>query len=389
MGTGFRVSFYSRYQLERLLTDGAAKTFRAVENASGRPVLLHLFNPEGRSLFDSIAAGCRDSAGRPKSPLIETGEFAGSLYAVTEVIEPFTDLRAWAERFVPNLSPAPPAPVVPDQRSSKTEPGEFTRMFALEQSGVPPIEIAPAPPPKREMGAFTREFFVQAEAPAKSVESSREQQSAWPAQSPAPPQAPTQGPLDDFERVLGKPPAKADPQAANKPMWPESPRPTLSNDISDLFGSDLKGEHIDVEAEQARAAQSTPPGNKPFRHAGTFTRMFGPGGPRAKNDMPERNQTSDSFLLSTSGGPSSRKETTGLTKKATESKKEEGPGEYTRMFAVPHETEQPALPASALPPPAAPLPAAQSNRMMVIAFVLIGTLLIAVIILAALLYANR
>ena len=368
------MSFNSRYQLERLLADGAAKTFRAVENSSGRTVLLHVFNPEGRSLFDQIAAGCRDAEGGLKAPLIETGDFQGSPYAVTELIDPFTDLRTWAEGAVPSLAPAPPAPASPGPRTPAAGPGEFTRMFAVPTPGTPPVEV----PPKREMGAFTAEFFAKSETPPTPPVTP--QPSAWPAKPSAePPKLP-----DDLELPANKPAAK--PQ---QPKWPESSRPAIANEISDLFGPSLKGEHIDVEAEQARAAQAARVENKPFQRAGTFTKMFGPGGPRDKTGRLDRSQTQEHMLLKTGSGPVAYKETPQKDTPPKDAQKGEGPGEYTRMMkAAPMEqTPDPALPPPATP--LAPVAATSNNRMNIGAFVLIGILLIVVIILAALLYAYR
>ena len=48
------MSFYKKYELDRLIADGEAKTFRAVENATGRVVFLHLFNPSGQPLLAAM-----------------------------------------------------------------------------------------------------------------------------------------------------------------------------------------------------------------------------------------------------------------------------------------------------------------------------------------------
>lgn len=366
------MSFYSKYQLERLLSDGPAKTFKAVENPSGRAVYLHVFNPDGRLLFDTIAAQLRDSAGRPRPPLIETGEFEGSLFAVTEVIEPFTNLSAWAESIGAGLMAAPaahpkPRPVA---GSATKEPGEFTRMFAA-QLGALPNAAQPAPPAasseKKEPGAFTREFMVQAPASPKAVQPAA-RQPAWPPEPPPP------------EPVKVSKPELA--RAVEKPMWPAE-KPGRSDDISDLFNSVLPGEPIDVEAEQARAARSAPPESKPFRRAGTFTRMF--GAPRSvRKAKPDRARTDEFFFDSAVGSKAEKRADSKINPT-----KERGPGEYTRMVAIPQQMEepQPPLPQPAQLAPAAPIP--QGNRALVVAFIVIGVLIIAVIVLAALLYSKR
>src|SRR5579872_4187979 len=96
MGSSYHkalMSFYQKYDLERLIADGDAKTFRAKENATGQQVLLHLFSPGGEPILAAIKAKLGGAPGKPVWPLLEIGDFAGSPYAVTDVIEPFTTLR--------------------------------------------------------------------------------------------------------------------------------------------------------------------------------------------------------------------------------------------------------------------------------------------------------
>src|ERR1039458_4798814 len=89
------MSFYKKYELERLIADGEAKTFRAIENSTGRSVYLHLFNPSGQRLLAILKSKLGSVPGKPVAPLLEIGEFAGSTYAVTLLIEPFSGLREW------------------------------------------------------------------------------------------------------------------------------------------------------------------------------------------------------------------------------------------------------------------------------------------------------
>jgi len=151
------MSFYKKYELDRLMADGEAKTFRAVENATGRVVFLHLFNPSGQSLLAELKLKLGGAKGHPIAPLIEIGEFAGAPYAVTEAIEPFGNLRDWIAAHVtasspllkedsspalalpeeaPRVTPAPASELLADGR------GEFSRQAAPS----PPPLAAPAPP---------------------------------------------------------------------------------------------------------------------------------------------------------------------------------------------------------------------------------------------------
>jgi hypothetical protein len=167
-------------------------------------------------------------------------------------------------------------------------------------------------------------------------------------------------------------------------MWPDS-QPGRSKDVSDLFGPALPGEHVDVEAEQARAAKAKQPASKPFRRAGTFTRMFGPSAPRKTAEQQDRPKTISS-LFDSGLDPFKSNIVTRADSKIDVNAKA-GPGEYTRMMAIPPPAEEAATPAPAQP--AIPMAEPRGNRALVIAFVLIGVLAVAVIILVVLLYFRR
>ena len=162
------MSFYEKYDLTKLIRDGDAKTFRAVENATGRIVFVHLFNPAGQDLPGVLRSGF-EAGGKLGPPVIELGEFAGSSYAVTEVIEPFTGLRDWlgtrnapppvaqpvqddfAKLFqTPPAPPEPPRsfeapqakPVPPPPTPPKPEPDEFEKLLRAPATTPPPAPPA-------------------------------------------------------------------------------------------------------------------------------------------------------------------------------------------------------------------------------------------------------
>jgi len=56
-------------------------------------VYLHLFNPSGQRILAVLKAKLASVPGKPVAPLLDIGEFAGSTYAVTLPIEPFSGLR--------------------------------------------------------------------------------------------------------------------------------------------------------------------------------------------------------------------------------------------------------------------------------------------------------
>ena len=128
------MSFYKKYELDRLMADGEAKSFRAVENSTGRMVFLHLFNPSGQPLLAALKSKLGGVKGKPVAPLIELGEFAGAPYAVTEALEPFGNLRDWIAAHVTASNPL----LEEDSSPSLALPAEdpLTR-----QASVPPSAL--------------------------------------------------------------------------------------------------------------------------------------------------------------------------------------------------------------------------------------------------------
>ena len=122
------MSFYQKYELERLIADGETKTFRARETATGRIVFLHLFNPEGKPLLATLKSHL---AKIPSvASLIELGDFAGSPFVVTEPITPFTNLREWLSALGASLPPA--------------QPDAFTQLFGQPMRPEPPAKASAA-----------------------------------------------------------------------------------------------------------------------------------------------------------------------------------------------------------------------------------------------------
>ena len=97
------MSFFQKYELLRLLHEGEAKTFKALERATGRQVLFHMLTGDQRkpgSLLEKVQR-LRGAPG-----LIEIGEFANSPYVVTEYSERFTKLSEWLEQQPVSGEPA-------------------------------------------------------------------------------------------------------------------------------------------------------------------------------------------------------------------------------------------------------------------------------------------
>lgn len=414
------MSFYKKYELDRLIADGEAKTFRAVENSTGRAVFLHLFNPSGQPMLAVLKSKLGGDTGRPVPPLIEVGEFAGNPYAVTEAIEPFHNLREWISANVTASNPllkedsspslalpeetALPqsAPPPPSNQLLTDGPGEFARSHVPPPAAAPPVSDASDEfgrmfeiPKKERTPVSPAPAGLVAEVPGEftSLFQPPQQRS-----TPSPPPAPVAEKPGEFTNPLQlspqrTPSAPAPPGNPRPALWPP-PAPEASAETGQftrLFGSRLPGEAIDIEKEHANASLATPPENRPFQAAGEFTRMFGPEGAKGPStpagpEPPPFDHTST--RLSSASGMFGDSEY--LAKIAAEALSggqpaDSAPGEYTRFFDAPKQQaqgpSQPTAPAAPLPEA---VPAKKSHRdlvMIVAAVVVLVALIVVVIVL--------
>lgn len=326
------MSFYKRYELLRLIREGDAKSFTGRVIQTGEPILLHMVEGIGAASMRELAERARSSPGYPA--IVECGDFAGSFYIVTEVIEPFGDLRQWLEMRAsrenadpwPESAPPPAAPPEPRAKAPdpvkaqaskpappKPKPGEFTAIFGAEAPPAtnrqpassefsalfgaqehPPADAPPPPQPAAgQPGEFTQLFGGSA-APENREFSSPLGTSAPPASPPSPRD------IGEFAKVFNPPPKPEPPPPPKKAedpgldAWPEFGRaagkPIDSGEFTRFFGSSIPAESINVEAEQARHAQlGNEAGAKPFQKASEFTRQFGPApGETQKPILPPR-----------------------------------------------------------------------------------------------------
>ncbi|MGO9894977.1 MAG: hypothetical protein ACLPX8_12285 [Bryobacteraceae bacterium] len=439
------MSFYTRYELERLLADGEAKTFRAIESATGRIVFLHLFSPRGQGLLAELKAKLVGPGGKPAPPLVEIGEFAGSQYAVTEGREPFSGLREWLDRqpeaalppgpALPRRAPEP-GPSVPPAASKPPallddEPGEFTRLFPPSEPAAQPAEPVRPPaasqPPALlddEPGEFTKLFArsepaVQPAEPVRppaaskppallddaSGEFHRQSQPSRPGETtPARAAAEEAG---DFTRAFGpappessggaKPPVRLAPTPPSPPPVPqrrevESPSapaewvPADTGEFTKLFGSGLSGEAIDIAGEQARAARSAADESRPFRKAGEFTRIFGPGmgGEALAGPAPSASNSLNTASGLFGSSDDAAKPAQDALNAPRQPEQKSDPGEYTRIFG--EKPEAPKPPEAAKPAAvalAAPKPKMQPAVIAVIVAAIV--VLVALIVVAVVL----
>src|ERR1039458_1437392 len=318
------MSFYKKYELQRLIADGEAKTFRAIENSTGRSVYLHLFNPSGQRLLAILKSKLGSVPGKPVAPLLEIGEFAGSTYAVTLPIEPFSGLREWValnlDTSDPKMAETSPLLLVPSQAA----PVVTTSVPPLvSETPVPPAPSPiPSPPPVAappslltdQAGDFTRMFVAM--PPAKEM----------PPAAPLPPPPPVAAPpslladqAGEFTRmfVAVRPPKeKPMPPRATPPAAPAPPA------AAGLL-ADQRGEFTRIFDSGPPKTPAPSPGAPA---AGEFTRLF--------EDPPAPPPAAPSAAAQSQGS------------------------EFTKLFQAPLGSGEPLKPP---PPPSAPPPVARRS----------------------------
>lgn len=299
------MSFYKRYELARLIQEGDAKTFSAVEIATGRPILLHMLTPSVAMPMASVREIVARAERNPQ--VLEVGEIAGSYYIASATVDGFQSFRKWVDSLPPAAAvepsrPAPPAAVRPapaptppaeppsefgqvfgpKAKSGDGEPGEFTQLFYGKTLGKPAQAVPPLPrSPADTGGEFTRLFGGDRDDTPRSTERSRAAERSRSEDEFKPVfDAPLSEP-EDAPPVPAANPAPPWQEAIQKqapPNKPGSVREDHSSEYTKFFGNSLPSEPVDIPAEQARQAGMVEPKEKPFRQASDFTRVFGPGG---------------------------------------------------------------------------------------------------------------
>jgi hypothetical protein len=308
------MSFYKRYELVRLMQEGEAKTFNAVEIATKRPVLLHLLAPTAALPTESIREIVARADHQPG--VIEVGEFAGSYYIAVEPSDSSQTFRQWVDSLpagTPGAKAAgPPARPIP---AATTPPPARRRVTEIRKLNVPPTP----PPEPRPLGEFTDVFGEPKAKTAGKAEPGEFTKLFYgsslgkPSALPDMPSDPSTG--GEFTRFFSGPPDQAHPpvsdraadefkpvfdaplsepedeppaQAVNPvPLWPDAPeRDHHTGEYTKFFGNTLPSEPVDIQAEQAKQAGVVEPKGKPFQQASDFTRVFGPEGGARKTPPP-------------------------------------------------------------------------------------------------------
>ena len=238
------MSFYKKYELRRLVAEGEARTFQAVERASGRELLLHLISPAGEPLLAALRAEFLDSQGRISPPLVEIGEFGGSKYAVTELLAPFHGLSDWLKAA--QGESGPPTVAAP-------QPGEFTRLFDAVEPVAPPKARTtppmdrPAPPRSRQVDDDEVARFFESALVGEAIDIEEQQERA--AKSKLPESRPFQQ-AGEFTRLFG---SSAEPMKQDTTVRQVSD-PRLETSVSGFFGSAEEAARTAVPMEPAGEA---------------------------------------------------------------------------------------------------------------------------------------
>jgi hypothetical protein len=192
------MDFQGRYEIQEILTDGEARTFKALQTSTGRSVLLHQLwverTPPNQPDLASLVFGfLRHATADEMKILVDMGEEDGRVFVVTEDLPVFQDLRQWLQSRtgtpeaagktgVPksaasrDAGPSRASGGLPTQAKQKslTSPVGTTKPFTPTKVAKPPVATPPPSKAKDEAGEFTRVFFGKDEPkspPARPVSS--------------------------------------------------------------------------------------------------------------------------------------------------------------------------------------------------------------------------
>ncbi len=258
-----RMSFYRKYELERLVQKAEPKTFRAREVAGGRTVFLHLLGGMDAVSRASLQQRVHALVASGNPEVIEVDDSEIAPYVVTVALENFEGLPAWLDRV--SRAPAAPPPV-PASSDSAAPTQSTSRPAARPRPTSPPVPPPAASDPSPPPGEFTVRFASpdafqpKPETPASPMPPSAPRRTAPPAAPSSPAaampsaQAPASGPGEFTLMFAGSkgPSAPAPPPQAPPPAAPPPPPPI------------------------AAAPPSAPPPPVP-RPRSQFTALYGPG----------------------------------------------------------------------------------------------------------------
>jgi len=375
------MDFQGRYQILEMLSDGEARTFKALQTSSGRIVLLHQLwqerTPPNQPDLASLVFGfLRRATAEEMKSLVDMGEEASRVFVVTEDLPECQDLRQWLQSAPGTVGTAGKASVPKSAPSGDSSAIAATmglvshaRQEDLASSGPTQLFTTPKviadqtlpasaektasaptthPGPPVEPGTFA--------SPAKLAGHLGELSEAEVLKAAEPPVAPLppsrkRGEVSEFTKVFfGKDmpmPEAARPVSSppEKPSAPPAPTAQKPPERQPPAGFEVVYESRKQQprgpAPPARKEPLPPPPPAPGREEGApgdFSRIF--YGRDESKAVPPR--------------PEPAAERTRLPSLApAQPSQPEGSGEFTRLFRAQHVKEK---------PPAAPSVEAQQTR---------------------------
>lgn len=341
------MSFYMRYELSRLIREEEAKTFAGIRRDTGDAVFLHLI-AQGAA---GIPAGLLELIGQAEAAgaILESGDFAGTRYLVTQPIEPFYGLRAWLQNIAEGSSSRNPLRPPTAERKPAAQPAPppppQAPPFRPPEASRPPVEPAAPPPrsrpeppslpsstPSRPAGAGPSEFTLLFGDPRKKTQPAPE--SRTPGRTPptdefdsyfsggnkgAPrgPVTPPAGKAGEFTSLFGKGESPLKPSSGGRPAPPPLPESHGPFDTS-------------VPAPPTSLPSRTPPPlpswrpQAPETGIGEFDKVFHPPAPPPKPEPPPPEDAEPMWPDFAASAPAD---------------KQEGESQFTRFFgsAIPGE----------------------------------------------------
>ena len=389
------MDFQGRYQILEMLSDGEARTFKAVQTSSGRIVLLHQLwgertPPDQPDLASLVFGFLRRATAEEMKSLVDMGEEAGRVFVVTEDMPGCQDLRHWLQSAPGTPGTAGKASVsksAPSGDSSAiaatmglashakqedlASPGP-TQLFTnpkviADQTRSAPAEktaSTPTTPPEPPVEPGTLASPAKLAGHLGGISEAGVLKAAEPPVAPPGPAPASQEAVSEFTRMfLGKDmpgPEAARPVSSppGKPSAPPAPTAQKPSERQPPAGFEVVYESRKPQprgpAPPAPTEPLPPPPPAPGREEGApgdFTRIFY-GRDEAKA-MPPRPEPAPERTRLPSPAPA-------------QPSQPEGSGEFTRLFQAAHVKEKPpAAPfveakkgpsQSPLPPPSAAEP---------------------------------
>jgi hypothetical protein len=155
------VNFNQRFELLDLVRDDGIMSFRAIETATGRPVLVHLFvNALAPSNVALLAKADRLPAGQ-LGRIVDRGQHNGAPYLVTDRLPEHPGLREWLEAAGSGAAESKPLSAAAAAGAKDSLDDQFASLFETAEL---PAEVKEQPQRTARRDAETEE--IPGRAPA-------------------------------------------------------------------------------------------------------------------------------------------------------------------------------------------------------------------------------